>query len=732
MDLKTIFAAMMVLALLGCVSPQPMQTGATTDFVPSGDMNGRGIYAIKNFTNISLSNTTCTSGYVLTSDALGVRCIITPAGVETDPIYTAQNGTIIRGSNTSWVSSTMGNTTIARIGNCTAGQFVQNTTTGGVQCATPAGGASGGITTVQAANASMIVQNGTVSNFSVNMTFVAANIPADCLSGATFPTSPTTGQCFVLNLTNRQVQMTYDGSTWKPLFGLDDITLFVNVTSGVDNQTNGDTASSPFKTISYALDQIPPITNGNDVINIANGLYNESTITIQNKGFTGAYTIALQGQNLTEYMSGTCNFTNGGAATAPSPSTIKTSGNFTGLDLRGYFVAINGTGQKYVIAENNADNLTIAENTLTVSGSGWTYKIYSPPNVNITTNGTSSTASFSLAIGALQSGVLLNNLNVRYGMAPTFSTGFGAVYTATNSHFQTANRANGMALAGRGIFSSCYAVAGYASMYGGTINSGGTVNWQSSVMFLNNTSIQGFRIANGGQLSANGIGMIIGTSTTDVGVNLLGGTITAYNMYIKNTGAAMQADGGTVMTYQQPAYVTCVNTTSCVTKPLTTYNSSIDIMSGVQRGTIYYNDSTSSLVIARTANSTFENGTLSIKNNILQFVMNGTGVSFELINLGGTGGAGFRFNDTTSNSVFNIKAIGSGGFKITDVNNAKDVIQMVNNATTNSIYIAKDNMSFGVPVIFNQTINPLNSSMYQYWNSTCWIVVTATGRMELC
>ena len=151
MDLKTIFAAMMVLALLGCVSPQPMQTGATTDFVPSGDMNGRGIYAIKNFTNISLSNTTCTSGYVLTSDALGVRCIITPAGVETDPIYTAQNGTIIRGSNTSWVSSTMGNTTIARIGNCTAGQFVQNTTTGGVQCATAGGSGtpSGNDTQVQ-------------------------------------------------------------------------------------------------------------------------------------------------------------------------------------------------------------------------------------------------------------------------------------------------------------------------------------------------------------------------------------------------------------------------------------------------------------------------------------------------------------------------------------------------------------------------------------------------------
>ena len=32
---------------------------------------------------------------------------------------------------------------------------------------------------------------------------------------------------------------------------------------------------------------------------------------------------------------------------------------------------------------------------------------------------------------------------------------------------------------------------------------------------------------------------------------------------------------------------------------------------------------------------------------------------------------------------------------------------------------------------YNST-NPYNASTYQYWNSTCYIVVTATGRMELC
>jgi hypothetical protein len=63
------------------------------------------------------------------------------------------------------------------------------------------------------------------------------------------------------------------------------ITLYVNATTGIDVPSRAPVAARPFKTIGYALHQIPALRSSSDVqavINISAGVYNESIIVDQN------------------------------------------------------------------------------------------------------------------------------------------------------------------------------------------------------------------------------------------------------------------------------------------------------------------------------------------------------------------------------------------------------------------------------------------------------------------
>lgn len=81
--------------------------------------------------------------------AVSNLCTITGAGGETDPVYVA------------------GNTTIARTGNCSAGQVVMNMTTNGPQCVTPP---SGGNTSAQMVSA--INNTAGLFNITVNISMI--------------------------------------------------------------------------------------------------------------------------------------------------------------------------------------------------------------------------------------------------------------------------------------------------------------------------------------------------------------------------------------------------------------------------------------------------------------------------------------------------------------------------------------------------------------------------------
>ncbi len=77
-------------------------------------------------------------------------------------------------------------------------------------------------------------------------------------------------------------------------------------------------------------------------------------------------------------------------------------------------------------------------------------------------------------------------------------------------------------------------------------------------------------------------------------------------------------------------------------------------------------------------------------------VVGTTGGSVIGITNNGGGGASFQMNDVSYSSKFNFKAF-SGGFKITDVNNSKNVFTIENNTASNVLYIkAGGNLGIGM------------------------------------
>ena len=114
-------------------------------------------------------------------------------------------------------------------------------------------------------------------------------------NGSTLPVATIAGQLFYHTPTGRKYLMQWDGSAWKPVRADGATTVYVDGTNGTDAQDNGHaTGTSAYRTIQYALDQLPPVLAGNVTISIAAGTYAEA-LTVQGKFAAGAYTITLQG-----------------------------------------------------------------------------------------------------------------------------------------------------------------------------------------------------------------------------------------------------------------------------------------------------------------------------------------------------------------------------------------------------------------------------------------------------
>lgn len=87
-------------------------------------------------------------------------------------------------------------------------------------------------------------------------------------------------------LTLEQNVVNNNGISSKYINGLssDVVNIYVNGVTGVDIPTNGD-ITNPFKTIQYAVDQIPKVINYDRFIYVADGVYNED---VKVKSINGA------------------------------------------------------------------------------------------------------------------------------------------------------------------------------------------------------------------------------------------------------------------------------------------------------------------------------------------------------------------------------------------------------------------------------------------------------------
>jgi hypothetical protein len=219
-----------------------------------------------------------------------------------------------------------------------------------------------------------------ISPLTANLDFAQYKaIAMSCDSGSTLPTSPSIGQWFLHTPTGRKLLLMYNGTAWTPIISLGAMTLYVGYTSSSDDQNlgygNGDGES--FATIQFAINQIPGLNSGNVVININSGTYVER-LDIRGKGFTGSYTITING-TLTTLKAATT-LTSAARGTGDTRSTATATGAFAGLTLTNKLAVFTKTGQTtlYRIIHSHTDDvLTLATTFISVvPDSSWAVAVY--------------------------------------------------------------------------------------------------------------------------------------------------------------------------------------------------------------------------------------------------------------------------------------------------------------------------------------------------------------------
>jgi hypothetical protein len=72
------------------------------------------------------------------------------------------------------------------------------------------------------------------------------------------PVSATTGELYMHTPIGRKVLYQYDGSEWKPVSALGNITIYVDSVAGTDNIEYGfGSGSDAFRSINFALSVLP-------------------------------------------------------------------------------------------------------------------------------------------------------------------------------------------------------------------------------------------------------------------------------------------------------------------------------------------------------------------------------------------------------------------------------------------------------------------------------------------
>lgn len=192
-----------------------------------------------------------------------------------------------------------------------------------------------------------------------------------CDNGTAFPSSPAVGQWF-LQVPSGSVWRNlfqYNGSSWSPMIGLSNITMYVDYTLGTDSQANGHAAgASAFKTISYALGQLPLQTLGNITINLSADTHVGNTFA-PIKYWSG--TLTIQGYNTT---TGTSQTLTGGTQGSVSAQPTISSAAFTDATWEGKIIKFTSgsnatssglhTSYRVVDKWDGATTLTLCGNPL--------------------------------------------------------------------------------------------------------------------------------------------------------------------------------------------------------------------------------------------------------------------------------------------------------------------------------------------------------------------------------
>lgn len=205
------------------------------------------------------------------------------------------------------------------------------------------------------------------------------------VSGSTFPTSPFAGEQFRLQLSNRDITYSYNGVAWQSTKVNADTAFYVDGTNGIDSPEKGfGTGTNAFKTIQYAIDQIPGTVGGNIIINISNETYAEQGIIFKSKAVTGNYSLTLQGTLPAASSSGTGSSATqlvmgaAGAGLTKATFTDSTKVWTTNAYQRMLLIITGGagSGQERIIYSNTATTLKLVGGWDVLPNATSTYAIY--------------------------------------------------------------------------------------------------------------------------------------------------------------------------------------------------------------------------------------------------------------------------------------------------------------------------------------------------------------------
>ncbi len=150
-------------------------------------------------------------------------------------------------------------------------------------------------------------------------------VALSCDNGPALPSSPALGQWFLHTPAGRQILFQYNGHAWVPIFSFIQMTIYVDGALGTDDQNKGfGSGADAFRTVQFAINQIPPMNSGNITVDLAAGAYSEA-VTIQGKSFTGAYSLSING-GLTQLAAGT--LTSAVQGTGATQGSIANAGAF--------------------------------------------------------------------------------------------------------------------------------------------------------------------------------------------------------------------------------------------------------------------------------------------------------------------------------------------------------------------------------------------------------------------